>query len=62
MPDVHVDLRNWLAGVGVNELDVEEERNTFLVLRNVRADQFTGDICIKLDCIPRKEVLIIYAQ
>lgn len=44
MPQVHVDLRDGLAGVGVNQLDVHVERNTLLGLRHVVADQFTGDI------------------
>lgn len=50
MPDVHVNLRSRLAGLGVNDLDVEEERNTLLVLHNVRTDHFTSDICIGQLC------------
>jgi hypothetical protein len=35
VPQVHVDLRNGFAGVGVDQLDVHVERNTLLGLRNV---------------------------
>lgn len=44
MPQISVDLGNGLAGVGVNELDVHEERDTLLVLGDVLADKFTSDI------------------
>ena len=45
VPDVHEDLRDRLTSVGVNELNVHEKRNTLLVLRDVRTDHLTGDIC-----------------
>lgn len=48
VPDIHVDLRNRLASLGVDKLDVEEKRNTLLILRDVRANQFTSDICYRL--------------
>jgi hypothetical protein len=35
VPQVHVDLRNGFAGVGVDQLDVHVERNTLLGLRDV---------------------------
>lgn len=44
MPQVHVDLRNGIAGVGVDQLDVHVERNTLLGLRHVVTNQFTRDI------------------
>lgn len=46
MPDVHVDVGQGVAGVGVNHLDVHVERYTLLGLDNVLADELTGDICI----------------
>lgn len=45
VPDIHVDLRNRLASLGVDKLDVKEKRNTLLILRDVRANHFTSDIC-----------------
>jgi hypothetical protein len=44
VPQVHVDLRNGFAGVGVDQLDVHVERNTLLGLRDVFTNQFTRDI------------------
>lgn len=44
MPQVHVDLRNGIAGVGVDQLDVHVERNTPLGLRHVVTNKFTRDI------------------
>jgi hypothetical protein len=46
VPDVHVDVREGVAGIGVDQLDVHVKGDTFLVLENVLADQFTGDVCI----------------
>ena len=46
VPYFHVDVREWVAGVGVDQLDVHVKGNTFLVLNNVLADQFTGDVYI----------------
>lgn len=48
VPDIHVDLRNRLASLGVDKLDVKEKRNTLLILRDVRANHFTSDICYRL--------------
>jgi hypothetical protein len=44
VPQIHIDLRNRLAGVGVDQLDVHIEWNTFLSLRDVLANEFTSDI------------------
>lgn len=46
MPEVKVDLGNGLAGVGVDELDVQVEGDTLLVLLDVVADQLAGDVCL----------------
>lgn len=45
MPEVHVEVRNGLASVDVNELDINVERHTLLVLPNIRAYIFSLDIC-----------------
>lgn len=44
MPEVNVNLGHWLAGVGVDHLDVHVERNTLLVLSDVAADHFTSNV------------------
>lgn len=44
VPEVHVDLRNGFAGVGVDQLDIHVERNSLLGLRDVFTDKFTSDI------------------
>lgn len=46
VPDIHVDIREGAAGVGVDQLDVHVKGDTFLVLDNILADQFTSDVCI----------------
>lgn len=48
VPGVKVDVRDRVAGVGVNDLEVQEQRNTSLVLRDVLANQLTSDICSRL--------------
>lgn len=45
MPDIRVDLREGFAGVGIDELDVHEQRHALLVFGDILADQFTGDVC-----------------
>jgi hypothetical protein len=40
VPEVHIDFRLGLTGVGVDNLDVHVERNTTLVFRDVGADVF----------------------
>lgn len=44
VPQVRVELRNGFAGVGVDQLDVQVERNTFLGLGDVLTNELTGDI------------------
>lgn len=44
VPQVHVDLRNGFAGVGVDQLDVHVERNTLLGFRDIFTNQFARDI------------------
>ena len=38
VPEIGVDIRQRLTSVGVDELDVHEQRNTILTLDNVIAD------------------------
>ena len=45
MPDVRVDVRQRLAGISVNKLDIHEQRHTGLVLGHVAADELSGDVC-----------------
>jgi len=44
MPQIHINLRNRFAGIGVDELNVHIEGNTLLGLRDVLANKFTSDI------------------
>ena len=44
MPDIHVDVRQGIASVGVDQLDVHVERDTRLRLDDVLADHFASDI------------------
>lgn len=44
VPEVHVDGRDRLASAGVDELDVQIERNTLLAVRNIAADQLAIDV------------------
>ena len=44
VPKVHVDSRDRLARAGVNELNVEIERNTLLAIGNVTTDELSIDI------------------
>lgn len=44
VPDVGVDVPQRLAGVGVDELDVQEQGHALLVLGHVAADEFSSDI------------------
>lgn len=48
MPDIRVDVRERVTGVGIYELDVHVERHTLLVFGHILADQFTSDVCPKL--------------
>jgi hypothetical protein len=43
VPELEVDLRNGLAGVDVDDLDVKVQRHSLLVLGNVAADQLALD-------------------
>lgn len=45
VPKVQVDVREGVAGVGVNHLDVHVERDTVLRLDDVLADQLAAHIC-----------------
>lgn len=45
VPDVHVDVRQGVASVGVNHLDVHVQRDTGLGFDNVLADQLASNIC-----------------
>ena len=44
VPGIKVDVRDGIAGVGVNDLEVQVQRHTGLVLGDVLADQLTGNI------------------
>ena len=44
VPEISVDVRQGIAGVGVDQLNIHVQRNTTLVFGNVLADEFTGDI------------------
>lgn len=44
VPDIHVDVRQRVASVGVDQLDVHVERDTRLRLDDILADHFASDI------------------
>lgn len=44
MPDVHVDFWLRLAGVGVDQLEVQVEGNAVLSLSDILANKFARDI------------------
>jgi hypothetical protein len=44
VPHVHVNFGDWIAGVGVDQLNVHVEGNTLLVLDDILANEFTTDI------------------
>ena len=44
VPEVGIDLRDGLAGVDIDQLDVEVQGHTGLVLDEVLADELTGDV------------------
>lgn len=46
VPEIGIDVRQGIAGVGVDQLDIHVQRNTSLVLDNVLADKFTGNIFV----------------
>lgn len=43
MPKIKIDSRDGLASGGVNDLDVQRQGNTSLILSNVFADQLAVD-------------------
>lgn len=47
MPDIHVDVGQRVAGVGVDHLDVHVQGDTSLSLDDVLADQLAGDIFLR---------------
>lgn len=49
VPEIHVDIGQGIAGVGVNELDVHVQSNTLLVIDNVLADKLTAHVWYLLD-------------
>lgn len=49
VPEIHVDIGQGIAGVGVNELDVHVESNTLLVINDVLADKLTTHVWYLLD-------------
>jgi hypothetical protein len=44
VPDVHVDGWEGLASAGVNELNVEIQRDAFLAIGDVAADELAVDV------------------
>lgn len=44
VPKISVNLRNRLAGVGVDQLDIHVEWNTLLGLDNVLTNELTRDV------------------
>jgi hypothetical protein len=44
VPEIHVDIGQRLAGVGVNELDIHVQSNTLLVFNDVLTDELTAHI------------------
>lgn len=48
VPEIHIDIRQRLTSVGVDELDVHIQRNTTLILSNVIADQLAAHVCCTL--------------
>ncbi len=45
MPEIDVHIRNGLAAVGVNELNIDVEIDTLLVLADIPTDVFAFDVC-----------------
>ena len=45
MPDLDVDVRDGLTGVNVDDLVVEGNRNTRLIVRNILTDVLAANIC-----------------
>jgi hypothetical protein len=58
MPEVHVKTRGWLAGAYVDELDVDIQRDTLLILADIRAHILTNNICTHLSelGVDRREI------
>lgn len=44
VPEVNHGVDNWLAGIHVDDLDVQNKFDTFLVFDDVAADEFTSGI------------------
>lgn len=44
VPEIHVDIGQRLAGVGVNELDIHVQSNTLLVFNDVLTNELTAHI------------------
>lgn len=44
MPNISVYVRQGLASVGVNQLDIHKERHPSLVFHDVFADQFASNV------------------
>ena len=45
VPDLDVDIRDGLTGVNVDDLVVEGNRNTRLIVRNILTDVLAANIC-----------------
>jgi hypothetical protein len=49
VPEIHVDIGQGVASVGVNELDVYVQSNTLLVIDDILADELTAHVWYLLD-------------
>lgn len=62
VPQLDVDRGNRLAGVDINDLDVEVQRYTFLILGNVLTDQLALDPIGSLSYIWRKDAGVVAGE
>jgi hypothetical protein len=44
VPEIHVDIGEGIAGVGVDELDIHVQSNTLLLVDDVLADKLTTHV------------------
>src|SRR5690242_8149581 len=46
VPCLESNLRDWLASVGIDELDIESQRHTWMAIGDVLADVLARDPCV----------------
>lgn len=44
MPGVKIDVGHWITGVGVDDLEIQVQRNARFIVGDVLADQLASDI------------------